>query len=96
MDTLFQPFKNHSANKAGLDIRLFFSGIVTACARFNTSAMVRKWKYFRFGFGFPSIMAASWQHNETAKGKIQYDVAMGISGQLASVVSYSYFVVLYF
>ncbi|KAL3863446.1 hypothetical protein ACJMK2_005200 [Sinanodonta woodiana] len=34
MDTVYQPFQSHPSNTAGIDIRLFFSGIVVSCTEF--------------------------------------------------------------
>ncbi|KAK3578140.1 hypothetical protein CHS0354_010094 [Potamilus streckersoni] len=75
MDTVYQPFHSHPSNTAGLDIRLFFSGIVISCG--STTAT---WSSSRRSSSTDLSYFASWQISQKTKYGFKYDIAMGISG----------------
>ncbi|KAL3863924.1 hypothetical protein ACJMK2_005645 [Sinanodonta woodiana] len=76
MDSVFKPFNNHPDNTAGLDIRLFYSGIVTSCTSVGSA-----WSKAANKAGTDLSEFAAWQHSKRTNSNIKYDIAMGISGR---------------
>ncbi|KAK3578142.1 hypothetical protein CHS0354_010096 [Potamilus streckersoni] len=86
IDTVYQPFQSHPSNTAGLDIRLFFSGIVISCG--STTAA---WSSSGSSSSSDLSSFASWQSSQKTKYGFKYDIAMGISGKMkGSVLGIAY------
>ncbi|KAL3863925.1 hypothetical protein ACJMK2_005646 [Sinanodonta woodiana] len=80
MDSVFKPFKNHPHNTAGLDIRLFYSGIVTSC-----SSSVIGWSTKGKNSRADLYNFAEWQEEKKNTSGLKYDIAMGISGRIKGI-----------
>ncbi|KAK3590047.1 hypothetical protein CHS0354_041073 [Potamilus streckersoni] len=77
MDSIYQSFRTHPSNTAGLDIRLFLSGIVVAC-----DSAAAKWSHNSGDSFSDGIDFASWQRLQKQQYNFKYDIAMGISGKM--------------
>ncbi|KAK3590218.1 hypothetical protein CHS0354_041279 [Potamilus streckersoni] len=81
MDTVYQPFHRHPSNTAGLDIRLFFSGIVVSCG--STTAT---WSSDRHDPVTDITTFRKWQFSQKKIYSLKYDIAMGISGKIKDYI----------
>ncbi|KAL3863928.1 hypothetical protein ACJMK2_005649 [Sinanodonta woodiana] len=77
MDTIYQSFRTHPSNTAGLDIRLFLTGIVIAC-----DFAAAPWSHDSGHSFYDALDLAAWQENQKKQYNFTYDIAMGISAKM--------------